>query len=613
MISEPRLPRILVIDDLFGRRLASRPNPERASLCAQYLLVDVTGDEAAFGSSLRIKRPIAEAVFCRGQSPINAAVGDVVENDLPGTIELVREGWFGESDVTPWSLVLLDLCFYTGPITTESASRTEGIPEGRADDEDPIHYFGLTLLSELNQRFPDLPVVMLSSQSREEVSREFSSRGALSFLPRTDQGHIDVLRETIGRHGLISDPTGEIVGLSKSLLLVLREARQAAAGRRNILIRGERGVGKELLARYIHRHSTAVGPYVVVDSGTLSPELYASELFGHKRGAFTGAEGSRVGKISLANGGDLFLDEIGNMPPDVQAGLLRVLEQKEVAPVGAERGTRVDVRFISATNEDLERKIAQREFRGDLYDRLCEGSALALPPLRARREDVPALARTILHIADRQTPTSVEHLIEPSAMQCLQEQEWPGNIRELRNCVTSAVTRFANVEHLFPQHFGLAAVSLPVAVKENSALAVTAEMASHFITLADALRCLSTIRPAELDAGTLSQVFQETETVFAQFRITLLKAALEATRRRSPECPRGEVRLHPAVKLLFGRRDISASKAADIIKKLIHSEPRTFASFLQDDVIREVYERALRLRPAKAPQDLDSTKRAEET
>jgi len=605
MIQQPKLPRVLVVDDLFGRNLGSHQNRERASLCAQYLLLDVTGDEKDFESSLRVKKPIAEAVFCRGQNPVNATVGSVVENDLPGTLETVSRGWFGgDAARPPWSLVLLDLSFYTGPVTEESNRRIEGMPIGRPDDKDPARYFGLSLLSEMSSRFPDLPIVILSSQSREEVSREFSSRGALAFLPRANEGSADLFRDTLARYGLVPDSTGEIVGTSKSLLLALRDARQAASNRRNILIRGDRGVGKELLARYIHRHSVPSSPYVVIDSGTLNPQLYASELFGHRRGAFTGADSARTGKISLASGGDLFLDEIGNMPPDVQAGLLRVLEQREVTPLGAQGGTHIDVRFISATNEDLERKIAEGVFREDLFDRLCEGGVLCLPPLRARREDIPALASKILSETEGATVGSLKHLIEPIAMRALKLQEWPGNIRELRNCVTSAVTRYADVEHLFPQHFGLSSVSsLPPEGEMRIAAEMTREADASEISLEDALHALARVRPNELDPGRLNQLFDEVQTTFSRIQGALLKAALQATRRRTPDSPDGELLLHPAVKLLFGRRDISASKAADLIKKLIGTDPQARELFLQDDVLREAHQRALRLRPMKSPRE----------
>jgi Sigma-54 interaction domain len=313
MIAHGAPPRILIIDDLFGRSHANRRNAERANLCGQYLLEDITGDETARGTSQRILvRPVAQAVFHRGQTPHRADVGDVVENDLQGVLSVVRKGWRDRPPGTPpWAMILLDLCFYTGMVTAASARITSGMPEGRPGDDHPASYFGLQILEAIQTEFPDLPVVILSSKSRDEVSREFSAKGALGFLAREHVRSPELLKEYLLRHGLIPDDSGEIVGHSPSLLLALRTARRVALSRRNILIRGERGTGKELLARYIHRHRSDVPQrreLVTVDSGTLSPSLFASELFGHKRGAFTGADRDREGRIVQAHGGDLFLD-----------------------------------------------------------------------------------------------------------------------------------------------------------------------------------------------------------------------------------------------------------------------------------------------------------------
>jgi DNA-binding NtrC family response regulator len=164
---------------------------------------------------------------------------------------------------------------------------------------------------------------------------------------------------------LLEDDTGTIVGRSLPLLLALRAARRAAADRRNVLIRGERGTGKELFARYLHQQSGPgenAAPYAVVNTPAISPELFASELFGHVRGAFTSAFEERTGRITEADGGDLFLDEIANMPAAVQTGALRVLECRQVSPVGGTSSRHVDVRFLSATNEDLEARAASGTF-----------------------------------------------------------------------------------------------------------------------------------------------------------------------------------------------------------------------------------------------------------
>ena len=319
---------------------------------------------------------MAEAVFFRGQLPQTAVVGDTVENDLDGCLRFVRSGWTKRSaSRPPWAMLLLDLCFYTGLVTHESSRNASGMPGGRRGDDDPEGYFGLHVLKAVREEFPDLPAVILSSKPREEISRQISAAGALGFIPRGEPGSRETLQEYLQRHALIPDSEGRIVGVSVSLLKALRGARRAASGSRHVLLQGEPGTGKELLACYLHSASAKSGkrPWVVVDSGTLSPELFASELFGHMRGAFTGASTDRVGRIVQADGGDLFLDEIGNMPPDVQAGLLRVLQDGIVVPVGAERGEQVQVRVLSATNEDVEGRALLGHFRGDLLERLRAG------------------------------------------------------------------------------------------------------------------------------------------------------------------------------------------------------------------------------------------------
>src|SRR5688572_1521924 len=180
------LPRILVIDDLFGRQVAGGRNEQRSNLCGQFLLRDITGDEHGKGSAQRITKPIAAAVFCRGQRPACAVPGTFVENDVDSVLDVVRSGWrtAGEANHPRWAMVLLDLCFYTGLVTAASNSRQPGMPEGRPGDDEPDKYFGLVLLEQIGRRFRDLPVVILSSKSRDEVSRRFTELGALGFLER---------------------------------------------------------------------------------------------------------------------------------------------------------------------------------------------------------------------------------------------------------------------------------------------------------------------------------------------------------------------------------------------------------------------------------------------
>ena len=386
----------------------------------------------------------------------------MVENDLEGALQVVRTGWGPMRGDRPcWALVLLDLCFYTGQVTAASNRETVGMPEGRPGDSEPHSYFGLRLLEALHQEASDLPVIMLSSHSREEVSREFSRRGALGFLPREADDSPHRLGEYIVRHGLIPDEMEEIVGKAPALLLALRAARRAAPGCRHVLIRGERGSGKELLAQFMHRHSQPPGergrPFVVVNSAGLSRDLFTSTLFGHRKGSFTGALADRTGAIMRAHGGDLFLDEIGTMPAEVQAGLLRVLEYGEVEPVGAETIAKVDTRFLSATNEDIEARAAWGEFRSDLLDRLRLGGTIYVPPLRERLEDVPLLVEQFVRDAEARCPGAMSRQVDAEALARLKEYDWPGNVRELAVCIANAVRENPDVEHLVPVHLRLGA------------------------------------------------------------------------------------------------------------------------------------------------------------
>ena len=226
---------------------------------------------------------------------------------------------------------------------------------------------------------------------------------------------------------------------------------RVAAGMINVLILGETGVGKEVLARSIHQRSPrAKQPSVILNCAAVSETLLESELFGHEKGAFTGAQQAKPGLLETAHGGSLFLDEIGEMPMTLQAKLLRVLEQREVTRVGAVKPRQIDVRFISATNRDLEEEIRQGRFRRDLYFRL-NGIALTLPPLRERTEEIEPLAKLFVNVVSEQMKRPPPRL-SPQVLELLLHHQWPGNIRELRNMMERAVLLCAGdtieLEHL---------------------------------------------------------------------------------------------------------------------------------------------------------------------
>ncbi len=250
---------------------------------------------------------------------------------------------------------------------------------------------------------------------------------------------------------------GEIIGSCPSMVAVFETIEKVAAADVSVLITGETGTGKELVARELHRRSArAEGPFVVVNCGAIPENLLESELFGHVRGAFTGAVGTRPGKFQLANGGTLFLDEIGELPLAMQAKLLRALQEREVTKVGAERSERVDIRVVSATNRDLREEIAEGRFREDLYYRL-DVVQIHLPPLRERGEDVILLAKYLLRSYAEQFGTSVKGFT-PHAIDALRAHRWPGNIRELQNRVKKAVI-LADKTLVGPADLGLEGLS----------------------------------------------------------------------------------------------------------------------------------------------------------
>lgn len=593
------LPRILIIDDLYGRIHPDRRNEERARLCGNYLLEDVTGDEA--GQAVQtVKKPIAQVVFQRGQQPHCAVVGDRVVNDLTGAVEAVRGGWFGTAQ-PGWALVLLDLCFYTGHVTAASDGRARGMPEGSRGDDDPRQYFGLQVLAALHQEFPDLPVAILSSKSRDEVSREFSSRGALGFISR-DEGTPEMLQEFIWRHGLIPDDTGQIVGSSKPLLLMLRAARRAALSQYNVLLRGERGAGKELFARYINRQGARLQParpLVSVNAAAFTPELFASELFGIEQRVATGVD-ARRGLIESAEGGDLFFDEIKDMPPQVQAGILRVIEQREIQRVGGRETKPVNARFLSATNADIEAMVAGGTFRADLLDRLREGGVIYLPPLRERKDDLPLLVESFVQEAERLTPKARRREVAPEALAKLRDYDWPENIRGLRGCILHAVSNYPEVEYLVPVHLVLPGAQATVVKAAPIAAAVARERMDGAGEvgrgeLDDLIRAMeqvefTTVKPAAL-AGRLTKL----KSAYYQLLARYLAAALQATSKPTPERPDGEIFISPAVKLMTGDKNLSTGEAADEVKRILRDCPE-----ITDQLLQEAHAEALCLRPRQA-------------
>jgi DNA-binding NtrC family response regulator len=470
------------------------------------------------------------------------------------------------------------------------------MPEGRPGDDQPDGYFGLTLLDVIHRTFPELPIFVLSSKPREEVSLEFSQRGALGFIARDDLRGPELLDEALWNHGLLPDPTGEFVGNSLPLLLALREARRAAAHRENVLIRGERGTGKELMAHYLHHvapRDREERPFVTVNSAVFTADLFASELFGIQPRTATGVEG-KTGLIEAASGGDLFLDEIADMSPEVQAALLRVLQERKVTLVGGRQPISVDVRFLSATNVDLDDPA--QGFRADLLDRLRTGGSISLPRLCERPSDIPLLAEKFVREAEAQRPGARYRDITDDVMKQLTAYEWPGNIRELRSVIVDAVNRHADVEFLVPGHLRVGhdqrGMKRARRIQEGEE---QHQRVAGAISIEELLDLQSSVKFDAREAAQWAGRLGDLQLAQAKLLARYLHAALVATKRRTPDTPSGQIQIHPAIKLITGDSTITASKAADIIKRLLGP----IEADLEGD-LREAYDIALRLRPRTA-------------
>jgi len=308
---------------------------------------------------------------------------------------------------------------------------------------------GLSLFDAIRKSHASVPVIILTAHGSIPDAVAATRRGVFSFLTKPTNGR-DLLKEVEKALSLSgagpADAVGEvdaewrreITTQSPVMEELLRKARLSAASGASILIRGESGTGKELLAKAIHRASDrADKPFVAINCGAIPENLLESELFGHTRGSFSGAIRDAVGLIKSADGGTLFLDEIGDMPLPLQVKLLRVLQERQVRPVGATRSESVDVRVISATHRDLEEEIANGSFREDLYYRLNVVS-LDIPSLGQRREDVPLLANHFLRQLSARSKRKVSGF-SAEAMEELLAASWPGNVRQLINVVEQAV------------------------------------------------------------------------------------------------------------------------------------------------------------------------------
>ncbi len=313
---------------------------------------------------------------------------------------------------------------------------------------------GLEAFRQIRQQNIKSPVVVITASGDSDTAIEAMKLGALDYLLKP----LDVaeLRQVVGRaleiYRLMKEPvelaqepstlanTGgaALIGRCAAMQKVYKAIGVVASQNVTVLIHGESGTGKELVARALYQHSDrSLQQFLVVNCAAIPEGLLESELFGHEKGAFTGADRKRIGKFEQCNGGTLFLDEIGDMSPVLQSKLLRVLQEQRFERVGGNETIQTDVRLIAATNRDLERMVADGQFRGDLYYRL-NGYTISLPPLRSREDDLPLLVEHFRIQADEDLGKTIRQ-IAPETMERLREHDWPGNIRELQGVVRQAI------------------------------------------------------------------------------------------------------------------------------------------------------------------------------
>jgi two-component system, NtrC family, nitrogen regulation response regulator GlnG len=344
---------------------------------------------------------------------------------------------------------VLEKALKQADIETRSFERAEHLLDAIGDDEPDVlitdvrmpGMSGLALLERLRTSSPELPIIVITAHSDLENAVAAYKGGAFEYLPKPfdiDEA-VDLVRKAARRNDTSAAHTGQpadamasMIGQAPAMQEVFRSIGRLAASSMTVLITGESGTGKELVARALHEHSPrSHKPFVALNTSAIAAELLESELFGHEKGAFTGADARRIGRFEQANGGTLFLDEIGDMSPGLQTRLLRVLAESEFYRVGGQKAINVDVRVIAATNQDLARAVKESRFREDLYHRL-NVIRINTPPLRQRREDIPLLLNHYLAEAGDELGSPPKR-IDASALEALQAFSWPGNVRQLVN------------------------------------------------------------------------------------------------------------------------------------------------------------------------------------
>ena len=308
---------------------------------------------------------------------------------------------------------------------------------------------GLDLIRELHREQPQLPIILMTAHGSTDTAIEATKHGAFEYLlkPLDMEELLAVVAKAVAQRRLMTEPVelGEdagsgavIVGNSRPMREIYKEIGRVAARPVDVLIRGETGTGKELVARAIYQYSDRMrAPFIAVNCAAIPENLLESELFGHERGAFTGAGSRRIGRFEQAHGGTIFLDEIGDLTLFTQAKLLRVLQERVITRVGGNESVPVDVRVLAATHRDLEAMIQEKQFREDLYYRLSQFT-IRLPALRSRAEDIPELVRHLCRRFGAELDIA-QPTFTPAALDHLQTLPWPGNVRQLANVVRQAL------------------------------------------------------------------------------------------------------------------------------------------------------------------------------
>ncbi len=524
-MNEPK-PTILIIDDILGRDDGER-----------LVFLGHTGLHLGQGEGVPPADGIGSAFFCSGQRESS----DRLENDTELIKRVVRAGPLG-TGVANWALVLLDVRFTSG------ARDASGNPKGEDGDE----LFGEVVREELLAVFPSLPVTLLTSSHQNELQYQ-----DVPYLSKEGVGVKDV-RRVLLRHGrLTAVQKRALLGLmpseiaeSEEMLEVFRQAYLYAVQRDlSVLLVGKSGVGKEMVARYIHRISGRGGPFVGVNVGGLPTNLVESEMFGYERGAFTGANTRKVGFFERAEGGTLLLDEIGEMPEPDQVRLLRALQERVFLRVGGVAEVPFDVRVVAATGRDVRMLVGNTHMRVDLFHRLA-GKIIEIPELSRRQADIVPLAELRL----RSKASEKNLVLGDDAKEVLEQHSFPGNVRELENLLDrlhavagrNEVISGDDVRRAIGRRLGAASPEVPKPPQEDTARSLS--------DLEDAIAHLR-ILPSDLTPGVLERM----ERHFAIVRRMLLGVALavskmpEGTFKKRDAGGYGNFNVQRAARLLTGK------------------------------------------------------------